>query len=256
MIKYSGNTINDWNFNEANINKVYRNGAVVYQKITTGDTPTPPTPPYIQYEYVQGNGTSYIITDYYANDNTWAEVDIEGRKTTSPSSSSGEAHPFGSCHDINGTINKRFRLLYPGTGTAGRGGIRYDYKTQTAQNNSSSLIINRGIVKLSADGGYINDTKLVNFSDQSSISFDGNMCPIGIFVNIEYNGTTVQQIPGSIVYNGKIYSVKIYEGNTLVRNFVPAIKDDVVGMYETITNTMYGSANSTPFTVGGTPVTP
>lgn len=33
MIKYSGNTINDWNYNESNINKVCYNNSVVYQKI-------------------------------------------------------------------------------------------------------------------------------------------------------------------------------------------------------------------------------
>ena len=41
MIKYNNNTINDWNFGDDNIIKVYRNGAVCYYKITSGDTPTP-----------------------------------------------------------------------------------------------------------------------------------------------------------------------------------------------------------------------
>ena len=40
MIKYDLNTINDWNFGDDNIIKVYRNNAVVYYKVTTsGDTP-------------------------------------------------------------------------------------------------------------------------------------------------------------------------------------------------------------------------
>lgn len=41
MIKYNNNTINDWNFGDDNIIKVYRNNAVCYYKITSGDTPTP-----------------------------------------------------------------------------------------------------------------------------------------------------------------------------------------------------------------------
>lgn len=41
MIKYNNNTINDWNFGNDNIIKVYRHGAVCYYKITSGDTPTP-----------------------------------------------------------------------------------------------------------------------------------------------------------------------------------------------------------------------
>ena len=40
MIKYNLNTINDWNFGDDNIIKVYRNNAVCYYKVTS-DTPTP-----------------------------------------------------------------------------------------------------------------------------------------------------------------------------------------------------------------------
>ena len=40
MIKYSNNTINDWNFGASNLIKVYRNGAMVYYKVS-GEGPTP-----------------------------------------------------------------------------------------------------------------------------------------------------------------------------------------------------------------------
>ena len=41
MIKYNLNTINDWNFGDDNIIKVYRNNAVCYYKVNySGDTPT------------------------------------------------------------------------------------------------------------------------------------------------------------------------------------------------------------------------
>ena len=47
MIKYSGNTINDWNYGASNLIKVYRNGAVCYYKVTGGgDVPTAQTPCY------------------------------------------------------------------------------------------------------------------------------------------------------------------------------------------------------------------
>ena len=41
MIYYNSNTINDWNFGDDNLIKVYRNNAVCYYKVnTSGDTPT------------------------------------------------------------------------------------------------------------------------------------------------------------------------------------------------------------------------
>ena len=41
MIYYNLNTINDWDYGTSNIIKVYRNNAICYYKITSGDTPTP-----------------------------------------------------------------------------------------------------------------------------------------------------------------------------------------------------------------------
>ena len=41
MIKYNNSNINDWYFDTSNIIKVYRNNAVCYYKVTSGDTPTP-----------------------------------------------------------------------------------------------------------------------------------------------------------------------------------------------------------------------
>lgn len=41
MIKYNNSNINDWYYYESNLIKVYRNNAVCYYKVTSGDTPTP-----------------------------------------------------------------------------------------------------------------------------------------------------------------------------------------------------------------------
>jgi hypothetical protein len=40
MLKYSGNTINDWNYGTSNLIKVYRNNAIVFYKVS-GESPTP-----------------------------------------------------------------------------------------------------------------------------------------------------------------------------------------------------------------------
>lgn len=54
MIKYSGNTINDWFYASDNIIKVYKNNAVCYYKINTS-SPTPPTPTYEWVSYKEGD---------------------------------------------------------------------------------------------------------------------------------------------------------------------------------------------------------
>ena len=63
MIKYSGNTINDWFYASDNIIKVYKNNAVCYYKISTS-SPTPPTPTYEWVSYSEGDTIPYNNVKY------------------------------------------------------------------------------------------------------------------------------------------------------------------------------------------------
>lgn len=51
----------------------------------------------------------------------------------------------------------------------------------------------------------------------------------------------------------KLYSCQIYEGGTLIRDFVPCINSEgIAGLYETVENTFYQSENANAFTAGPT----
>lgn len=203
-----------------------------------------------QYEYVEGNGTSYIVTDYIPVTDSRYEIDIEGRKSSSPTSQIGECHFLGGYDTIDTNTTNRMKILYPGMGEFGPGGIRFDYADKTIQSRDSR-IITRGVIKLDKTGGYFNDSKIVTFSNPAPIT--DSHCHCGIFATRNYISSTgiEQNQNGSIVYDGKIYDFKIYENDVLVRHFVPAIVDNVVGMYEKVNGTMFGSYVTTKFTVGG-----
>lgn len=92
-IFYNESKINGWNFDNNNITKVYRNNAVVYQKITTGDTPTPPVPPTPSQNYLtfvaKENGTFQFTNsvDYSVNNgSTWTTL---AANTATPTITSG-----------------------------------------------------------------------------------------------------------------------------------------------------------------------
>ena len=203
-----------------------------------------------QFEYIQGNGESYIVTDYIPVTDSRYEIDIEGRKASSSTTSDGECHFLGGYDNI-GTDTNCMKILYPGTDDLGDGGIRFDYADQRIQSRDSR-IITRGVIKIDKTGGYFNDSKIVTFSNPASIT--DSHCHCGIFATRCYDSSTNTETnqSGSIVYNGKIYDFKIYENDVLVRHFVPAVINNVVGMYDKETGTMFGSYVSTPFTVGGT----
>ena len=95
MIKYNNSTINDWNFDDSNIKKVYYNNDVCYQKITN-ETPTPPPTP-IDYgnEYLtfvalesgtfkfSGNSINYSLD----NGEAWTSLASD---TNSPTVNAGD----------------------------------------------------------------------------------------------------------------------------------------------------------------------
>lgn len=50
---------------------------------------------------------------------------------------------------------------------------------------------------------------------------------------------------------GKLYSAKIYDGNTLVRNFIPCKNPDgVIGMWDDVNSVFYGNAGTGSFAAG------
>lgn len=51
-------------------------------------------------------------------------------------------------------------------------------------------------------------------------------------------------------FTGNVYYLKIYEGDTLVRDFAPAVRntDSVAGMYDKVNKKFYASESGTNFT--------
>ena len=186
-----------------------------------------------EYEYVQGNGTSYIITDYVPQPNASVEIDCDGYV---------EACVFGSREVKNNAYYGYFGIEYVNTFLAFLYGST-DYGTRDI------VIQSRGVVKIDNVGGYVGTTKLVNVSTSIPSDCKGHC---GIFCCTETDNTTgVETVSKRGIYTKKIYDVKIYENGTLVRHYIPAIKNGAVGFYETENKVLWDSEVSTPFTVGG-----
>jgi len=79
MIKHNLKPIQEWNFDDDNIKKVYYNGSVVYLKVWSGDTPTPPTGDKFTIRYDSRSGETF----YTVSCNSDSTITIEER-TQSP----------------------------------------------------------------------------------------------------------------------------------------------------------------------------
>jgi hypothetical protein len=181
---------------------------------------------FTQVEYIESTGTQWIDTGYKPNNNT--SIDIKF------STSSAQHFVFGSRKDTIGDDQQRFCLYatinkfnpqYGNTNYADADG----FVTSTAyqvQMDKNGLVV---------DGITIRDFNSENFTGENNLILFGN----------NTNGTVVSA-------ENRIYYSKISENGTMVRNLIPARRnsDNVLGMYDTITDTFFTNAGTGTFTAG------
>lgn len=212
---------------------------------------------YTKLEYIQSTGTQYIDTGYYWQHEN-IEIDFDGTVTSNSSyqslfgneeytQSSGNARNFsGIPHGSNSNYS-----IYLGSTSYGTVettlGTRFKLKIQTTTNKNVKVYKdNNPIIDTTYTGTVMaKQNAYVQSSAQSEV---GN---IFIFANHNtYRGTTnnaFQNIGGM-----KLYSFKLYDNNTLVRNFVPAVRnsDNKPGLYDEVNDVFYTNSGTGEFTKG------
>jgi hypothetical protein len=174
---------------------------------------------YQQIEYIESDGTQYIDTGFMPNQNS--SVEIYGYQIYRETNSL-----FG--------VNPHFVIT--------SGGAKYRFR----YNNTSidTKILSSTLVKiaLKKNEAYIND-ELIGTFETGEFQATHNAL---LFGRISSSGTAEE------TKASRIYYVKIWDNNALVRNFIPCFRkeDDVVGMYDLIENKFYISETESNFIKG------
>ena len=183
---------------------------------------------YTPVKYLESTGTQYIDTNYKPNGNTIIEL-----KYQTPTQNTIQQGLFGARD--NG--NNRFTLF---TGSV-KNGFQADYAT-----SDSLLYYDQNIPGV--DGTAINVIKMsnsftINNNDIKKISkgIFQNSQNMYLFAN---NNNGIAQLP----MKGYIWYFKIYEGDTLVRDYIPVI--DSSGrpcLYDKVEDKFYYNEGSREF---------
>ena len=188
---------------------------------------------YQEVEYIESTAGNYIATDYYANSDTKIEV------------------------KYNFTSNKNFATVYGARGGnyaymlvdgASKDSYLYSYygNSESYYHSTSDIVYGRDCVATTAKG----ITTITNFENFGA--FDNSVFqmeyPLYLFTFNESNSVLSDFLRGGV----RIYYMKIYENDILVKNYVPVIKktSGEAGLLDTITNTFYGNSGSGSFIVG------
>lgn len=179
---------------------------------------------YTQLEYIQSSGTQYINTGFKPNQNTRIVMDVQAVGT------SGTYFAFGARQS---TTSNAFCLFF-------YNGWAADYQTGNQRKTFSSIA----------------------FTDRLKIDFDKTVCTVNgqtatftaatfqspvemMLLAVNTNGTIANTLAA------KLYSCKIYDNGTLVRDFVPAKNSaGTVGLYDLANGTFYTNTGTGSFTAG------
>ena len=188
---------------------------------------------YQQVEYIESSGTQWIDTGYKPNGNTKIEI-----KYQTPTQSTTQQGIFGA-RDTNGT--NRF-LIFTGSQPnalqadyyAGSSLAIYTENISGFNGRAKNIIEMSNYLKI--NGNSISSVNKVEFQTNSNM----------YLFAVNNNGAALLPMVGSIWY------CKLWDNNTLVRNFIPCYRksDSVVGLYDLVTKTFYTNSGTGTFSKG------
>jgi len=237
---YNNSYVNDWDYGTSNIIKVYRNNAICYYKVnTSGDTPRLPSG-YTEVEYVENKNLACINTGFKPNQDTRIIAEMQTVASTSYVNHFGaggwnepNALLLDYENDYNGTLHLSWGTA---TGWTVVSSVRGDYNKHIYDWNKNEVYRDNTLVKTFTYGNYQAVSNLY------------------IFTTIN-NGSSIPSTSQVYYMKGKLYSLKIYDNGTLVRDFIPCIRDNdnKVGVFDIVNNQFYSSATNYEL-VAGNPV--
>ena len=201
---------------------VYQNGEWVYNpsRLPVG---------YTEVEYVQNTGTSYLDIAFKPNTNTRVLTEMQAVSTSDYPRLFG-AGVWNAAAGIN--------LAYQSEGGTINIHISWYGRTSWSYYTSFTFDYNKHTYDLNKNYLYRDETLVGSTSYTTSYQSTDNL---GIFTYIGSGRPSSSSYWGREHFKGKMYSFKVYDNGTLVRDLVPCIKDNdnTVGAYDIVNDVFY-----------------
>lgn len=185
---------------------------------------------YTSLTYIKGTGTQYIDTGFKPNQNTRVTCDFDMVQNLN----SKDAYIFGA-RIASGNTSFGFANLYNQTKW-------YATFANEAGNYGSGSNTGRHTVDMSQNGLIVDGSNIYTFSsDTFQSSFNLHLFAVNT------NGTVDTEQIGVV----KLYSCKIYDNGTLVRDFLPCKNaDGTIGLWDDVNSVFYADATGGSFASG------
>ena len=196
---------------------------------------------YQKVEYIESTGTQYIDTGVIPNQDTGFDIIYLTKDNVS---NSGYGAVMGAREKSSYNELQLTTYVESGYQTSTFGTLRWGTITS---DNSMSSSYNAGITSNTKMHSVLKN-KVYTKNDGSVINLNGTFkSPVSLTIFVLNNN-------GAITQHGKVqlYSLKLYDGNTLIRNFVPCYrkKDNVIGLYDVVNDVFYTNSGIGVFIKG------
>ena len=193
---------------------------------------------YTEVEYIESTGSAYINTGYIHKANTRIVADVEFTAENGNWNAVFGSRKGGGAGATNGLV-----YFWRADGD-NKGMYKRNITENFGRDQSSAVgaVINQRYT-IDANGNTVTLTKQGESSAYSTITCTGEFSvgdnPLFIFDLSTGNGT-----PDGSRSKMKLYSFKIYEGNDLVRDYVPITANGEGGLYDKVNDTTIGATGS------------
>lgn len=195
-------------------------GSSEVQKMFLGETKIYDAAPYQKIEYLQNTGSSYINTGFVNTNNTEFVIDFQLTNSSADRKIIGQGFKFGL-----GQMDGYWRII-----------DSQWYKT------SSATDTNRHTARTENGAYYIDTTKIADrYSYKTAGTYNMLLFAVSSQDSVSPDGNCALM---------KLYSCKIYDNGSLVRDFIPVRVGSVGYLYDKVSKQLFGNAGSGSFTLG------
>ena len=202
-----------------------------------GSTPDDPSKTYQRVEYIESDGSAYIVTDFIADDNTCGMEAVISVGNYNSTATMGSRENSG---------NTRFYLPYPLGATSIYYGFNTAPKITATVSQATPFRWQTNFLNCRLAGVYTSDGESIG-----SATIKENLTPHTVPVALFglYSG-----VDGGVTgaKNMKLYSARCSKGFDVIREYIPCYRksDGVVGLYERFTAQFLTAVEGT-FSKGG-----
>ena len=193
-----------------------------------------PEVPYAFVEYVESNGSQYIDTGVVGRCGTRADMTIRWMTLNADSSFLSSRTDGGNTRFIL-CSNSRKNKYYICHRT-------WDESVNAGASSYNTSGTDRVISSITHDGTSVTFTMSVNGSTEVNVTREETALDTGLSMYL-----FAQNQGGSAVLSSSVrcYEVKIWQDGALVRDFRPCVKNDVAGLYDAVSESIFFPASRT-----------